>query len=141
MKSPRELILSRHEAATPDLDALRARVLSELAPADATPQPPNPSRGSRARDWFHWMRPWPRQLAAMGCLWLFVSFLNRQSAPTLPVTPTDRAPGIAHRIVSSLRENRRQISELIAPPQPPAAVPHARMPVRRRTPVEISVLA
>lgn len=141
MKSPREVILERHEAATPELDALRSRVLADLGVPVPTAGSRNRSRVSRTRDWFSWMLPWPRQLAAMGCLWLLVSFLNRQAAPSLPVTSSDRSPGSAHRIVSSIRENRRQLSELIAPPSPPTAVPHARVPSRRRPSVDVSTLA
>lgn len=141
MKSPRELILERHEAATPELDALRSRLLADLASPVATPLPQNRNPVSRARDWFQWMLPWPRQVAAMGCLWMLVSLLNHQTTPSLPVPTAERTPGFAHRIVSSILENRRQLSELIAPPNPPTAVPHARVPIRRRPPVEISNLA
>ncbi|MFO1457980.1 MAG: hypothetical protein U1G08_01125 [Verrucomicrobiota bacterium] len=141
MKSPRELILDRHQAATPDLDAIRSRALATLATAGVPARNETPGRIHAILEGIRWMRPWPRQLAALGCLWLLVSLLNRQSAPQLPAATAAVSPVTAHRIVSSIREYRRQISELMAPSSPPAAVPHAILPSRRRFPIEPSLPA
>lgn len=141
MKSPRELILDRHQAATPDLDAVRARALAALTAAGAPAKHETPGRIHAILEGIRWMSPWPRQLAALGCLWLLVSVLNHQSAPQLPAATAAVSPVTAHRIVSSIREYRRQISELMAPPSLPVAIPHAVLPLRRRPPIEPSLPA
>jgi len=121
MKTPREILLKRHQAAGPDLDAIRKKTLAGLA------EPPK--------------RKWPGEagffslrqlnlslrwhLAGMSAIWLVVAFLNLNAGHSpgpLTAVPREQIPS-AQIILASLRENRRELLLMILPPNPPDAGP------------------
>jgi hypothetical protein len=108
MKTPRDILLEHHRAAAPKLDAIRRDVLNaggEQAPQD-----------SWSLHGFLWSLRW--HLAGMSAIWLVIIFLNMDPGQgprmTAAVLPVKRAsPQV---VLLSLRENRRQIAELIGNP-------------------------
>jgi hypothetical protein len=123
MKTPRELLLERHRAAGPKLDAIRQATLAGLKPA--------PGRSSAADRISLWelVRSLRWHLAGMSAVWLAVAALNFD-------LPSASQPGLArHSTVSpgqllmSLLENRRRIQEMLETPAPkPVPEPRASMP-------------
>jgi hypothetical protein len=117
MKTPREILLRRHQAAEPKLDAIRAGVLAGMA------HPPAPENFSW-REIFLSLR-W--HLAALSAAWVVVALLN-----------TDRSRGAAamipravmaepRQIWASLRESRRLLLQYTdAPIVETPAVPGRR---------------
>jgi len=112
MKTPRELLFEQHRAAESKLDAIRRDVLR----ADKG----QTSRESWSLRDFLWSLRW--HLAGMSAVWIFIIFLNMgpshgpQMMATVP--PVKRAsPQV---VLLSLRENRRQIAEMIGNPTPDA---------------------
>ena len=110
MKTPRDILLEHHRAAAPKLDAIRRDVLNA-----GREQAPRDSWSLRA---FLWSLRW--HLAGMSAIWLVIIFLNLspgqgpQMMATVP--PVKRvSPQI---VLLSLRENRRQIAEMIGNPAP-----------------------
>ena len=99
MKTPRELLLKRHEAALPKLDALRAAALparSQLSTLNSQP----------ASLWERLFGPNPLAV-------------NRD--PSAPKT-TDHASQPSESAVAEIvRENRRQMAELLNLDEPQAA--------------------
>lgn len=112
MKTPREILLEHHRAATPKLDAIRRDVLG------ASDEPA--SRNSWSWRDFLWPLRW--HLAGMSAIWVVIIFMHTGPgyAPRMmaSVPPVKRAsPQV---VLASLRENRRQISEMVGNPTPDA---------------------
>jgi hypothetical protein len=140
MKTPREVLLGQHQAAEPKLDAIREKVVADLtpdAPVRAKRMPPvAPGRASALEAGgrqFWWSLRW--HLAGLSAAWLVVVALSIDSTPA----PTHRvgrrdAPS-PRQLLAALRENQRQLRELIgAPageqvpePQTPAPSPRSQI--------------
>ena len=112
MKTPRELLLKRHEAALPKLDALRAAALparSQLSTLNSQP----------ASLWERLFGPNPLAWAGLAAVWLVLLAVN--SDPSAPKT-ADRASQPSEAAVAEIvRENRRQMAELLNFDEPQAA--------------------
>jgi hypothetical protein len=126
MKTPRDILLSRHRAVEPKLDAIRHKVVDQLAV-----RRPAPSRFS-IPDWLRVWWSWRWQLAGLTAVWLTIGLLHAGS-------PDATAPVVAHKNTVSRRqleqayqENQRKFFELLEPPSVEAA-PAARpvVPPRR----------
>lgn len=112
MKTPRDILFGRHRAAEPKLDAVRRNILTTA------------NNGESANSWslrdFLWSLRW--HLVGMSAIWLVIIFLNLGASQTsqmmATVAPVKRAsPQV---VLLSLRENRRQIAEMIENPTPDA---------------------
>src|ERR1039458_4268350 len=86
MKTPREVLFGQHQAAEPKLDAIREKVVADLAPATplrATRMPSVAPRRASALDagWrqFLWSLRW--HLAGLSAAWLVVMTFNIESTP------------------------------------------------------------
>ena len=137
MKTPRELLLSRHADARPRLDALRAAVLAEL-PSDR-PSAPSPSPSFRATLWQQLVVAGRPAWAALGAAWVLILLLNTASSSVTerPVVATASPP--SPEVESMLTAQRELWVELTSPaePTPPAKEPPAspsgaRLPLHRR---------
>lgn len=125
MRTLREVILGQHQAAQPKLDAIRERVVADLAhgtsgkatvggehvAGDGRRAP-----GGRITDWrqFVWSLRW--HLAGMSAAWVVAVLLSidRTSGPVQGVEhPPSPSP---EQLLAALRENQRQVRELIASP-------------------------
>ena len=108
MKTPRELLLEHHQKAQPRLDAIRRNALTRLstAPAESAPL--------RLTDFFRSLR-W--HLAGLTAIWLFIAILHLDTAHAPLMTasaPRSKIPP-PQVIMAALRENRRQLFEMIEP--------------------------
>jgi hypothetical protein len=143
MNTPREVLLRQHQAAEPKLDAIRQKVLAGVAQTSksAVSRVSKPARrwaglptwksairqvwkpalrsdGTSALEagWrqFLWSLRW--HLAGLGAAWLVVMALNvgQSPAPAYAVARQD-APS-AQQLLAALRENQRQLRELIGAP-------------------------
>jgi len=122
MKTPREILLKRHQAAAPKLDAVRRQVMQTVFHREArrAAVPEFTVAGTATlpvpfwRELFFSLR-W--HLAGMSAAWLVVAFLSLNAGhspgPAAPVSA--RKIPSAQIIMASLRENRRQLLELMQP--------------------------
>jgi hypothetical protein len=140
MKTPREVLFGQHQAAEAKLDAIREQVVAGLgtdAPVHAKQMPPVEPRPASALEtgWrqFWWSLRW--HLAGLGVAWLVVIALNIDHTPA-PARGLARQDAPSPRqLLAALRENQRQLRELIAAPaaeparepQKPAPSPQSQM--------------
>jgi hypothetical protein len=106
MKTPRELLLARHQSAEPALDRLTREVVRAMAP-------PTEAEPHRAPRWADWLWPSPAAWGAVAAAWLVVVGFNLASTP-----PRPERPALARQspeILQALREQRQLFVELIAP--------------------------
>jgi hypothetical protein len=125
MKTPRELLLQRHQAVEPKLNAVRQNALTALA------------RPGMAQSWREFVFSLRWHLAGMSAIWIAVLLLNLCSAPgSTVVVAQDKIPP-ARMIMAALLENRRELLELT---ETPADSDSAALPPRRsevQTAIEI----
>jgi hypothetical protein len=147
MKTPREILLARHRHVEPKLDALRRKALTTLAQSRSALSPaPTKSAAAGSSGWsavsqfiFALLGQVRWHVAAMSALWLVAAWfgtLNNDS-PAVASEAKTSVP-LQEQIIASLRENRRQVSELLntspaeaKPSPPPAALPGGRRSERR----------
>jgi hypothetical protein len=113
MKTPREILLRRHQAASPKLDAIRAGVVADIAP--------------KTISWRELVRLLRWHLAGLGAAWVVVLFLNTDLSGSSAGSVPRAALAEPSQIWASLRERRRlllQYSE--APAAEPSAAPGRR---------------
>ena len=137
MKTPRELLLKRHEAAMPQLDALRTRAGDLQSPfrvlsgaKDGDCKSPAPAFASAAAlqpaSWLErLLGPNPLAWAGLAAVWLVLFAVNRiGTEPTSAASIASRAnqPSEA-AVVEIVRERRRQMAELLNFDEPQAAAP------------------
>ncbi len=125
MKTPREVLLQRHQAVEPKLNAVRRNALAAL------------ERPGIAQSWRMFVFAMRWHLAGMSAVWMVVLSLNLGSAPgSAVVTAQDKIPP-AGVLLAALLENRRELLELIEMPaaSEPAAPPPRRSEIQ--TAIEI----
>jgi hypothetical protein len=141
MKTPREVLFGQHQAAEPKLDAIRQKVIVGLAPdapVHATRRPPVVPRPASALEagWrqFWWSLRW--HLAGLSAVWLVVMALSidHTPAPTPRVARRD-APS-SRQLLAALRENQRQLRELIGTPAAEPAPAPQKPPSSSRSQVQ-----
>lgn len=117
MKTPREILLERHQGAAPKLDAIRAGVVSQMA---------DPA-GRETMSWGKWLHSLRWHFAGLSTAWMAVLILNADhSAKTELAVPSAAVPG-ARQIWASLREHRRLLLQYgDAAEAQPSALPGRR---------------
>jgi len=124
MKTPREVLLEQHRPATPKLDTVREMALAAIGDRRGA-SAMNPGRGYDLRKFFMSLR-W--HLAGMSAVWLVVAFLclNAGQAPGRAAVPREKIPS-AQIIMASLRENRRELLQMMQSPDSRDAGPQRLM--------------
>ena len=114
MKTPREILLEKHRAAAPKLDTIRERTLTRLAEPPKRKWSGEENRFS-LRDFIFSLR-W--HLAGMSAIWLIIALLNLSaghSPDVVAAVPRGKTPS-AQIIMASLRENRRELLQMVQSP-------------------------
>jgi hypothetical protein len=126
MKTPREILLARHQAATPKLDALRHKSVEQAFSDVLSPSPPSGERvGVRGRMlqliWQELFLPSRRIWAGLAAAWLLILAANvclrdhSQTIVAVAVSPRE--------MISSLHQQQQLLTELIGPNEPYLAEP------------------
>jgi hypothetical protein len=116
MKTPREIILAKHQSATPRLDRVRAGVLQTLR-CDR-----NVSLLEQLRQLLgELLFAKPQRWAALGSLWILISWFKIATPEAGGVTPGEHLRPPSE--VAELRKQRAFFVELAGLSQPAAALP------------------
>lgn len=105
MKTPREILLRRHRAVEPRLDALREELLGRMSAAQAA---------TPGLDWFALLRSFRGHLAGLGAAWLVILAFSLDAGEVSSAQTSLGNIASSGRLMNSVRENRRQILELTA---------------------------
>jgi hypothetical protein len=126
MKTPREVLLGRHQSAERKLDRIREHVVSETA-GIATGVEGDDS--ARRQAWvtrlgrIAWQELiWPSRYAwgGMAAVWLTLFAINHRIQGPDPVTLSARSKG-APTVLQPFAEQRRWLAELLQPAEAPIA--------------------
>lgn len=133
MKSPREILLRKHRAAVPQLDAIREQTLAALS--HSPPRASRASLGAVFREWFALPKPvW----VALGAAWVVIVALNfsaADDAPSAATTVAEHGPGWEQ----AMAEQRRLYAELVHAPIPANAPGAVLKPRSERGVVAVAV--
>lgn len=138
MKTPRELLLKRHEATLPKLDALRARAgdlqspsLTATSAADGGCKPPAHAsqlltfNSQPASLWERLFGPNPLAWAGLVAVWVLLFAVNRsggEGASSASIASRASQPSEA-AVAEIVRERRREMAELLNLDEPKVALP------------------
>ena len=131
MKTPREILLERHQAAVSKLDTIRETAVAALGDKAMASSAATDRRGSLHE--FLFSLRW--HLAGMSAVWLVVASLSLNvghSPGPVASIPTAKNPS-AQIIMASLRENRRELLQMIQSPDLHDAGPQRLIPPQPRS--------
>ena len=111
MKTPREILLSQHQAARPKLDAIRDGVIERIASRAAT----------ETFSWREFLWPSPRAWAALAAGWVVILGMNL-AAGNYPHRPAVAALAGSRPEPRELRQQQQMLTRLIAPEETAEAV-------------------
>ena len=132
MKTPREILIKRHQAIEPKLDAIRETAVASLDDRRTANSPVVTDRRYNWHELFFSLR-W--HLAGMSAAWLVAALLslNAGHSPGLAASaPAQKIPS-AKIIMASLRENRRELLQMIQSPDARDAAPQRLIPPQPRS--------
>jgi len=133
MKTLREVLFGRHQAAEPTLDAIRQKVVAGLTPGTSAKAAARservdgdwqPGGSALASGWRQllWSLRW--HLAGMAAAWLVAALLSIDRTPASAWDVTRRGAPSPRQLLATLLENQRQLRELIGTPTTePVTVP------------------
>jgi hypothetical protein len=125
MRTPGEILLRQHQAASPKLDDIRAKLVAQIG------QPAAPKNGM----WREWLWPCPQAWAGLAAAWLIILGMHLATGNTLPRVAA--APhALSRQELLELRQQQQMLANLISPnpngePEPPKRLPQPRSERRR----------
>jgi hypothetical protein len=143
MKTPREILFARHQAAAPKLDAIRHEIVAGLNHQDTKAQSRTANLvswclGGANKLWLELVWPCRRIWAGLAAVWvgiLIVNFSQRDHSQTI-ATKSSPSP----EIILSFRQQERLLTELIGPNEPRVAEPPKIISPQPRSELRMEVL-
>jgi hypothetical protein len=121
MKTPRELILERHQPAEAKLKAIRAADLAGCARSAAQPSRQRPPAfdftTAAVRFWQETFWQWRRAWIGMAAIWVFILGFNLGGHETLRTAST-KPPQPDAQVLAVLQEQKQLLSQLLEPRTP-----------------------
>ena len=139
MKTPREILLGKHEGIEPKLDALRRQFVADVARPTAG-SPIKREICSREPKIFRWQEAfivvrW--HLAGLTAMWLLIAVLRAAGGAAETHRMAEHKVAAPRTVILTLKENRRQIQELSGAPVASAPLRLQAVPQPRRSHLEI----
>jgi hypothetical protein len=114
MKTPREILLKRHQAVEPKLERMWAEELSTELRSEATPARENVFLAAGWVLWRELVLPSRRVWAGLACAWVLIAVLNLASAEPATKTVSQMKPPSGEEL-RAIIEQRRMLAQLIGP--------------------------
>ena len=119
MKSPREILLKRHQTVEPKLDRLWIEKLSPELPSERTSAHENVFLAAGWKLWSELVLPSRRIWAGLACAWVAIVVLNVASSEPSSKVANKIVP-LSQEEAQALMEQRRMLAQLIGPLPEPA---------------------
>jgi hypothetical protein len=127
MKTPREILLKRHQTVEPKLDRMWAEDLSTELRSEATPARENVLFTAGWALWRELVLPSRRIWAGLACAWVLIVVLNLASAEPTTKVVSQSKPRSSEEL-RALIEQRRMLAQLIGPLSEPASTQRRTSP-------------
>ena len=130
MKTPREILLKRHQAAAPKLDAIRREIVdaefnvgqaSSLSPSEKIRRPETGRMPVLLLIWRELIFPCRRIWIGLAAAWIVILTVNFSMHDHSPTVAMKSAPTV--EMIMAWRQQERLLSELIGPNETRAAEP------------------
>jgi hypothetical protein len=121
MKTPREILLARHGAATPQLDAIRDAVVNDLSPAPGGAWSANLAAACLrllTTPWRELVLPARRTWTALAAVWVLLFLINLSQRN--PVSSVTGRPARPQPVMMSWQAQQRWLNELLTDRAAPA---------------------
>jgi len=130
MKTPRELLFARHQAALPKLDAIRGKVVRELKNQETKEQSLPPFLvasllGCSNKLWRELVWPCRPVWTGMAAVWVLLAIINLSQRDGSRSNYANSAPAVP--MMMSLQAQQRWVNELLADRSPPPEVVRPRI--------------
>lgn len=117
MKTPREILLARHEAAGPRLDAIRRRVVDELNNQETKEQSflatfVSSLLGCSNKFWLELIWPCRQVWTGLAAIWVLLLVVNVAQRDRSPVIMARSQPTVA--MLLAVRNQEKLLNELLA---------------------------
>ena len=106
MKTPREVLLARHQTADAKLDEIRRAVVADLKPRPA----PEPEISFALKFWRELIWPCRRTWAGVATAWLVIAGFNLSNGGEATVAKSPTTPG---EMRLALQEQQQMLAEII----------------------------
>lgn len=110
MKTPREVLLQRHQAADAKLDQIRSGVVSQLAKT-TTAREQNSSARVLSKLWRELIWPKPQAWASVAALWVLIFALKLSTHEALQVVA--RKSSVSPEAIAAVRQQKLFFAELV----------------------------
>jgi hypothetical protein len=125
MKTPRELILERHQSAEARLKTIRADDLAAYARSAAQASPGRPPafdfRAVAVRFWREALWPWRRAWIGIAAIWVFILAFSLATGET-PRTASTKPLRNDPQVLAALQEQKQLLTQLLGSGAPPLAM-------------------
>ena len=138
MKTPREILLERHQNAAPRLDSIRRKVVWEGRRAAVPKFRVADTATLPAIIWRELIWPSRRIWTGLATVWILMIVVNVSQRDITPATAMKSTPGPA--MILSFRQQERLLTELLGPDEPRAAGPATPFEPRPRSKGRIEIL-
>ena len=122
MKTPRELILERHQSAEAKLKAIRAEDLAactrSAAPADRPAPPALDLVTAAVRFWQEALWPWRRAWIGIAVIWVFILAFSLADGETVR-TASSKPPRPDPEVLAVLQEQKQLLTQLLGTGESP----------------------
>ena len=126
MKTPREILLSSHQSATPKLDAIRRSAVAAVY--DRRPRPAQAPITFLQAIWRELIFPSRAIWSGLAAVWILIivaNFSMRDHSQPVMATASPSA-----QMMLAFRQQQQLLTELIGPNDPPVAEPPKTNPLR-----------
>src|SRR5580658_10634953 len=126
MKTPHEILLARHQAATPKLDAIRQKAVAQLNRQGSRAQSGNINLaswclGGLQKLWLELVLPSRLIWAGLAAVWVLIFAANLSMQDHSPTTMAKSSP--SPEMIQTYRQQERLLTDMIGPDETSVAEP------------------